>query len=109
MRPLLLAALLSSSALASEPEAFGLPLDKVLHASLSANLEAACMGISIKLGTDPKWAALGCTAGVLLIGGLKELVWDLALHKGTPDVADFIADTIGTGAGLIAVGLVLRW
>ena len=35
----------------------------------------------------------------VLIGGLKEMFWDLCLGKGTPDMQDFIATAQG---GLIA-------
>jgi len=40
----------------------------------------------------------------VLIGGLKEMLWDLCLDRGTPDMRDFVATAKG---GL--VGCVLLW
>lgn len=40
----------------------------------------------------------------VLIGGLKEMVWDILLDRGTPEMRDFVATAQG---GL--VGCVLLW
>lgn len=40
----------------------------------------------------------------VLIGGLKEMVWDLCLDKGTPEMRDFVSTSQG---GL--VGCILLW
>jgi hypothetical protein len=104
----LIAALVSLPAMA-EPEAFGMPIDKVLHASISANLEMGCVAVVRGLGASPQWALGGCALGVLALGAAKELVWDLAMRRGAPEVADFAFDVLGTGAGLVVAGLVLRW
>ena len=37
---------------------------------------------------------------MLLVGAAKELVYDLALGKGTPEMDDFIADYYGALDGL---------
>jgi hypothetical protein len=36
------------------------------------------------------------------VGGLKELVWDLCLDRGTPEMRDFVATAQG---GLIGCGI----
>lgn len=43
----------------------------------------------------------------VLIGGLKELFWDLFLDKGTPDMQDFIVTVEGGLVGSIVL-LVLQ-
>lgn len=40
----------------------------------------------------------------VLIGGLKEMAWDLCLDRGTPEMRDFIATTQG---GLIGCGVLM--
>jgi hypothetical protein len=40
----------------------------------------------------------------VLIGGLKEMVWDILLDKGTPEMRDFVSTSQG---GL--VGCILLW
>jgi hypothetical protein len=40
----------------------------------------------------------------VLIGGLKEMVWDILLDRGTPEMRDFVATAQG---GLI--GCILLW
>jgi hypothetical protein len=40
----------------------------------------------------------------VLIGGLKEMVWDILLDRGTPEMRDFVATSQG---GL--VGCILLW
>jgi hypothetical protein len=102
-------ALVASAARADTPEVFGLPVDKVLHASISANLTAGLSGILIRAGVKPAAALLIGAGTVLAIGALKEVVYDWLLHKGTPDAADFAFDALGTGAGAVAVGLVVSW
>jgi hypothetical protein len=38
-----------------------------------------------------------------LIGGLKEMVWDLCLDKGTPEMRDFVVTMYGGIAGTIII------
>lgn len=109
MRPALLALALLSMPAMAEPEAFGLPLDKVLHASISANLNLGCVAVATRAGAPHLWALGLCSAGTLLVGALKEVVWDLAMRRGTPDAVDFAFDCLGTGAGAVVAGLVLQW
>jgi hypothetical protein len=40
----------------------------------------------------------------VLIGGLKEMVWDILLDRGTPEMRDFVATSQG---GI--VGCILLW
>jgi hypothetical protein len=40
----------------------------------------------------------------VLIGGLKEMTWDLCLDKGTPEMRDFVATAQG---GLIGCGVLM--
>jgi hypothetical protein len=40
----------------------------------------------------------------VLIGGLKEMVWDLCLDRGTPEMRDFVATAQG---GLVGCGILM--
>jgi hypothetical protein len=41
----------------------------------------------------------------VLIGGLKEMVWDILLDKGTPEMRDFVATAQGGIVGCILLFL----
>jgi len=41
----------------------------------------------------------------VLIGGLKEMLWDLTLDRGTPEMKDFVATAQGGLAGCILLWL----
>lgn len=73
-----------------------IPLDKLFH----------LMGgyiIAITLAPFGLWWALGvCT----VIAGLKELIWDWLMKKGTPEWLDFLA-TVAGGVAAILVHSVL--
>lgn len=86
-----------------------IPLDKLLHASLSANVTFGVTALCLKLGLEPAQAAAIGVGFSLALGAAKELVWDLALGRGTPDPWDMAANASGTTAGIIAYGLTLRF
>ena len=49
---------------------------------------------------------LGMVAGVvisLIVGALKEVVWDWMMKRGTPDWMDFAADVVGAILGALAL------
>jgi hypothetical protein len=86
-----------------------MPLDKLLHASLSANLAFGFSAVLVHFGIPPVHAAWIGASAALSLGLAKELLWDLGLHRGTPDPFDFAADAVGTAAGLVAFGLTLNF
>lgn len=78
------------------------PLDKVAHASVSANLTLGVSAVAHLLGA--KHPLLIGIVTALTVGLLKELVWDLALGRGSPEVLDVVANVLGVTSGaLVAV------
>ena len=72
-----------------------MPYDKKWHMILSA---AACLFLGLLL---PIWTAAGIT---LVLGFGKEVVYDWWMGKGTPELADFVADVVGVAAAVIIGG-----
>ena len=72
-----------------------MPYDKKWHMILSA---AACLFLGLLL---PIWTAAGIT---LVLGFGKEVVYDWWMGKGTPELADFVADVVGVAAAMIVGG-----
>lgn len=70
--------------------------DGLLHFAVSALL-VVILGVVM-----PAWIAV---IVVIAIGGLKELVWDLWLHKGTPEGKDMMCNIAGTTIGAICLVL----
>ena len=68
-----------------------IPIDKQLHIFSGWALCASLLPF-----TGPALALLATAA----VGALKELAWDLALKKGTPDRNDFFATTAGALIGV---------
>lgn len=66
--------------------------DKILHFVVSALLM-----IIINCLFNVKVAVIT----TLAIGALKEVVWDYALNNGKASWQDFLADVVGTLAGLV--------
>lgn len=64
------------------------------------------MRLALALGAGllctPDWG-LGTAAGV---GAAKEIVWDLMLKKGTPELLDFIATAAGGVIGYVLQRLI---
>ena len=54
----------------------------------------------------PWWAAVLIT---LVVGFIKELVWDRWLKKGTAEWRDIIADAIGVLLGVFIIILYASW
>lgn len=46
-------------------------------------------------------------AAAIVVGGLKEAVWDYLTGKGSPEWKDFFATCLGGLIGLIGIGVVL--
>ena len=89
-----------SEATAPSASADGVPLDKLLHASISANLVLGFAAIAHAFGA-PDWLALAVGAGVsLAFGVVRELV-------GNRDPLDMAANGLGVGAGVVVSGLLL--
>jgi len=63
-----------------------IPQDKKLHFALSTFISIVCMGAADIINISVWW---GFFAVVLIIAS-KELIWDWALGKGTPEWMDFI-------------------
>lgn len=79
--------------------------DKKLH--FVAGFIIACIGSVIFKGIDPFYPLLGFLSGAF-VGAAKELVWDYALGKGTPEFQDFLATAGGSIVGAI-VGAFAVW
>lgn len=62
---------------------------------------ATILGCKATGDNQIKGAVIGTIAG-LGIGGLKEIGYDYALHRGDPSWKDFSADAIGTVVGVVA-------
>ena len=69
-----------------------MPYDKKWHMILSA---AICLFLGLLL---PVWTAAGIT---LALGAAKELIYDWAMKRGTPEWLDFAADVAGIIIALI--------
>ena len=63
-----------------------IPQDKKLHFALSTFISIVCMGAADIINISVWY---GFFAVVLIIAS-KELIWDWALGKGTPEWMDFI-------------------
>jgi hypothetical protein len=96
---------LQSTSAPAGGEAFGLPVDKVLHASLSACLDLGLSAALVAGGVSKTGALLTAAGATLALGAAKELVWDFALGRGSPELADFVFDVLGTGAAFVSVAL----
>jgi hypothetical protein len=83
------------------PNALGaLPLDKLLHASISANLVLGVSALAHVAGL-PDWLALTLGAGVsLVLGVVREVL-------GNRDGWDMLANGVGIGAGVATSALLL--
>jgi len=72
-----------------------IPLDKTKH-FLGGVVIAAVLGYIVGIWQDPVSAALSGLAAAVLIGVLKEAVWDTWLGRGVSDKYDLFA-TMGGG------------
>ena len=79
-----------------------LPLDKVKHFMAGVFI---CLIVSVAFShdLDPLSASLTGFAAAVLIGVLKEAVWDNWLKKGTDDKYDVIATALGGAFGALVV------
>jgi hypothetical protein len=110
----LLALTLSSSAMAaSGEETFGLPTDKVLHASISACLALGLTGLLVALHV-PKKTALWLGPALSFGVGIGKEVVDLATTPSAQrsarlldSVGDLAFDALGDGSSLVAVALTM--
>lgn len=83
-----------------------IPLDKLLHASLSANLQLGLTAL-LALVLDPDPALFFGAMLAVAIGAAKELIHDRFLGRGTPELLDMAANLLGVGAGVVTT-LLLR-
>lgn len=81
-----------------------LELDRMLHASVSANLSIGITTLLVKFGIPPPYAIAVGHGGALLIGYFKEFVLD-----SRPDMWDLAANAIGTQVGSATVALALSF
>lgn len=72
-----------------------IPIDKQLHFFATAMLTA---WLFILFGSISLAIVIA-----LIIGAAKELVWDLYLSKGTPDIKDMYANIAGAFATVLVV------
>ena len=68
----------------------GIAQDKKLHFALSTFISIVLMGIADITNISVWWGFFT----VLLILASKELIWDWAMKKGTPEWMDFVAGLI---------------
>ena len=74
-----------------------IPQDKKLHFALSTFISIVCMGAADIINISVWWGFLA----VVLILASKELIWDWALGKGTPEWMDFLFGLVPAIAILI--------
>lgn len=74
-----------------------LPADKANHIIDSLVLFLLGAIASQAAGFDPTRQCIHGASFSLLVGALKELVYDWWMGKGTPSWADFGADCVGVG------------
>lgn len=79
-----------------------LPLDKVKH-FLGGALIALIVGLAFSRDLDVISASLVGLAAAILIGVLKEAVWDNWLKKGTDDKYDMYATALGGVFGALVL------
>ncbi len=82
----------------------GLGMDKILHFVVSAVLT---VGITLVTYLSGNYGIVPLMVGVtatLSIGILKEIVYDLLLDKGMPDLGAMIAGTAGVLFGAMVIG-----
>jgi len=78
--------------------------DKKLH--FIAGFIIALISSFIFKGFAPFYPLIGFALGVIA-GAAKELIWDYALDKGTPEFQDFLATVGGSVTGAIAGAFVV--
>lgn len=75
-----------------------LPLDKLLHASISANLVLGVTAVARMAGLPPRWALLLGSGVALVVGALREVL-------GNGDWQDMAANGLGVGAGVVTAAV----
>ena len=79
-----------------------IPLDKTKH-FMAGVFIAAVLGYIVGIWQDPLSAALSGLAAAVLIGVLKEAVWDNWLKRGTDDKYDMYATALGGVFGAVVL------
>jgi len=84
-------------------------LDKFLHTWISAAIVVIIGFVLNKYFDVDSLSASGIGfITSIVIGSLKELVWDLWLKKGVPSLLDFLADVIGSVTGFVIIMIILN-
>ena len=74
--------------------------DKWMHFAVSATM-AGVVRFTLAFFVPIFWAVTIAVAVTVVAGIAKELVGDYAMHKGTPDWRDVVADMAGMIIGII--------
>lgn len=73
------------------------------HRTVSTAIAWTGTIFACKMTGNCQWKGAVIGGGISLgIGGLKEVVWDGAMHRGVPSSKDFLGDCIGTAVGTMA-------
>ncbi len=99
---LIIAVLLSSL---TKAQVFARPDALVYHMYSGAGISAVSGAVLYGTTKKPGLSILGGFAVAALAGGGKELIWDMAMNKGTASWGDFWATTWGATVGSLVVGV----
>lgn len=84
---------------------FQRPDDKAYHVYAGAAISAGAGAAIYKITGRAGLAILGGFGVSVLAGGAKEVIYDLAMHKGVPSGADFWHTVWGSAIGSIGVAV----
>lgn len=79
-----------------------LGIDKLKHVAAGTFIAGDAYWLSVGAHASPTKRILWGAGAALTVGAGKELIWDLALHRGDPSWRDFAADAVGA---LVGVGI----
>lgn len=82
-----------------------IPEDKWLHFGAGAGAFIPGYVIARLWGCTKDEALLWGFLGSSLLSAVKELVWDLALRRGRPELADFVFGELGAGTATFLFSL----
>ena len=78
----------------------GIESDKIKHVIAGGAINVATTGVVYAFTKDKKAAILSGVAASILVSAGKELIYDKAMKRGTPETMDFVAGCIGVSLTL---------
>ena len=81
--------------------------DKIKHMGASAIISMLVIGANIYYGTQLDYLAFTVLITLVAVSVGKEIIYDKMMGRGTPDIMDVLANTIGMGVPLLTYSLAL--